>query len=253
MSTTRAFSSTTCRVRRHSSSSPSRARASWSPATSMSRSASTPSRSGGRLAGGAAVAVGAVGVAVVHPRVDHQQSQTVGRRVERHLLGLEGAVVEEQRVAGGATQRRELVHHARSGRRRSRSRPCSDRRPRLLASRPSSNRSFRASAIGALERVRGRQPAAQRHPAVDEQVHAAHRVAGLARRPHHAGDVGRPAVRLARLDVGQVDRHVAGVLLHRAHPQYAVVAHPGGHEGPWPRSRTAARSRRCSPCAPRSG
>ena len=144
------------------------------------------------LAGGPPVAVRAVGVGVVHAGVEHQQPQAGRSRVQRHLFDVEAAVVQEQRVAGGRPQRRDLVHHP--GRRADEVVLGDERELRqLVGAQAGAVQRVEGGGHRALQRVRRREPAAERHPAVDQDVCAGHRVPGLPRRPDHPGDVGRPA------------------------------------------------------------
>ena len=154
-------------------------------------------QSGGPFARGPPVAVRAVGVPVVHLGVQHEQPQPVRGRVERHLLDLQGAVVQEERVPGGAAQRRQLVHHPGAG---------ADevvlggqREPRqLVRAQTGADQRVDRQRDRALQGVRGRQAAAQRHPAVDQHVQAGHGVAGLAGAPtrrRRRTPTSRPAAR----------------------------------------------------------
>ena len=77
---------------------------------------------GGFLAAGSTGCVLAVDQRMRRLRIEDEYFQAGAAGVEENLLGCVGAAVEEQRMAGGAQGRGGLIHQARSGLRRRRSR-----------------------------------------------------------------------------------------------------------------------------------
>ena len=176
--------------------------------------------------GGAALAVGAVGVAVVHAGVDDEQ------RAGRRAAGSSGTcsasrVRLSRNSACPAVQRSDASWSIIPVGAPTKSFSARVREPREPRSRrrPRPSRSFTASATAHSSACDDDRPAAERHPPVDEQSRPRHVVPGRAAAPRprrRRRPPSRPDVPGARSASG--DRHVAGRLLDGAHPQHAVVA-----------------------------
>jgi hypothetical protein len=183
-------------------------------------------RGRGVLAGPAAFGVPAVSQRPAGPGVDDQQRQADGGRVERNLRPGAAAAVQQERVAGPAPQRGDLVHdpggHA----------------DELGLGAPGQGGQFtprhghlvdagQRERHRALQRRRGRQPGARGQIGVDRHVGPAGQVTGLAQRPGHPGRVGGPASHRAwfECDRGQHDRLAVGPPRPQRDPP---VRPPGG-------------------------
>ena len=181
------------------------------------------------LAAGAASGVLAVHESVGGLGVEHQQLETGSGQVESHLIGVVAAAVEEQRVVGGAQDRRRLVHQA--GRRADELVLAALRQPGAVE-QPDVQRVQvgEGGEDGALERGGGGESRPDRDVGGQHQIGAADRVTGLLERPDDAGHVGLPA---AHPGPEVVRAEALGrALVERTDLPAAVVARGGGDPHP---------------------
>ena len=243
-----------CRARRRTTGSVSRPSASSRESNGTSRRLATPSSAAACSQLRRRSRVLAVDQGVLGAGVHDQQREVVRGQVERHLLDRAVAAVEQDRVAGGAAQRRRLVHAAGRGLRDGVLGVGADRGEpgagRVVVAEAQPAQVGQRHGDGALERGRARQAGTQRHVAVDDDVGAGHLVPRLLQGPEDPGDVGRPARRGAGRDVVEGE----GDLLAGLHGPARARCGPGAagrRRRCGAAARSAGRARRCSRCARR--